>query len=112
MADNSMIIAGVLVAGAILLHGYSGNAERYQLSAAGADGRTVWRIDTRKGTISMCGSVLDGASFSKVQAQHTAAILNMAQNPSQDAQEKVIQEGQNIGTLSEPRCTEWSNEQG
>lgn len=112
MTDNPTLIAGALIAGAVLLNGYfirgQEGQHRYQLSAAGTDGRTVWRIDTSKGSISMCGSVLDGASFSQAQAQQDASILKMAQDPSQDARAKVVQQQQNISTLAEPRCTEWA----
>ena len=110
MTDNTVIMAGALVAGAILLHGYLGKSEeRYQLSAAGT-GQTVWRMDTRSGQISLCGSILDGGTFSKMQAQRNAAILNAVQNPSQDAQTKVTEDAEQFQLLAEPRCTEWTTD--
>jgi hypothetical protein len=111
VTDNPTIIAGALIAGAILLNGYLNKTQetqqRYQLSAAGT-GQTVWRMDTRNGQISLCGSVLDGAALSKAQAQQDEALGNALQNSSKDAQAKVIDENQRFHKLSDPRCTEWA----
>jgi hypothetical protein len=116
--NNPTIIAGALIAGAILLNGYlpkaQENQQRYQLSAAGT-GQTVWRMDTRNGQISLCGSVLDGASLSKMQAQQDEALVNAMQNSSKDAQAKIVDETQQFHKLSDPRCVlsgQWEKNRG
>jgi hypothetical protein len=110
MSENSLIISGALIAGAILIDGYWGKEKtdgRYQLSAAGANGQTVWRLDTKNGSLSMCGSITDGASFSAMEAQNISAMMNLAKNPSQEAQTKTIQDVATARTLADPRCTDW-----
>jgi hypothetical protein len=94
MTNNPILAAGALVAGAILIHGYWGDERadkrRYQLSAAGSTGQTVWRIDTRNGRLSMCGSLSDGATFSAMEEQSLKAVMDVAQNPSQEERTKVL----------------------
>ena len=121
MTDNT-IIAGALIAGTLLLNGYLNRAEeRYQVSATG-NGQTAWRIDMRSGRISLCGSILDGASFSKMQTHADEAMLNAlrsrpvsprqpGESPDVDAlfppQIEAAREAQQLYGLSQPRCTEW-----
>jgi hypothetical protein len=113
MTNNPIFIAGALVAGAILIHGYwSGKVDnrKYQLSAAGNNGQTVWRIDTRNGRLSMCGSISDGASFSAMQEQYFKAVVAVAENPSPEERMKVIQA--NPEKLAHPNCTDWTEAEG
>jgi hypothetical protein len=55
----------------------------------------------------MCGSMLEGAAFSKLRMQQDQALLNAAQGASREAQAKVIQQSQQLHELAYPQCTEW-----
>jgi hypothetical protein len=109
MTDNSTLISGALIAAAILLHGYwASRGETYQLSAAGNDGTTVWRMNTKSGQISMCGSIVGGAALSQLRNDQDAQILAGSKNPSQETRQQIIEQAGNIHTLSGARCTEWT----
>ena len=111
MDDKSILVAAGIIAGAILLNGYAEkDSGRYLLSAAGNDGQTVWRLDTRNGHLSMCGSVIDGSTFSQIEARQESAILSAAQSQSQDEKAKVLEQAQQTSTLSATRCTDWTDE--
>jgi hypothetical protein len=113
MTNNPTIVAGIIIAAAILVSGYFGRSTRYetfQLSAAGKSGETVWRIDTRNGRISMCGSLVDGTAFSAMQKEHESTIPTAARSASPESRQHLIEEAGNIHTLSRPRCTEWTED--
>jgi hypothetical protein len=111
MTSNSILAGAAVIAGAVALHGYwVSDQPRYQLSAAGQDGQTVWRIDTATGRLSMCGSIIPGNAFSQAQAQQDVAMLKLAQKPSADDQARVLQDAQNLSSVAATRCTEWSTE--
>jgi hypothetical protein len=99
--SNSMVAAAVIVGASILAHSWLNKAPIYQLSAAGNDGQTVWRVDGRNGRISMCGTAMDGATFSQVQAQN---------KPSPEAQAKIVEDFERVRMLAEPRCTQWTSD--
>ena len=105
-------IAAALIAGAILLHGYyfERSSPRYQLSAVGVDGRTVWRMDTSTGKVSVCGSILNGGALSEVRAHQDASISKFAQNPSPEGHAQLAEENKNVEMLAGPRCAGWSFE--
>lgn len=108
MADQSIIIAASVVAGAILLNGMinHGTGQRYEV-AAGPD-NTAWRIDTKNGRISMCGTLAAGSAFSQLALTHEKDLLAAGAKPSATDTSKIFQEGENNEAVSRPRCTDWA----
>jgi hypothetical protein len=110
MSGTPTLIAGALIAAAILLNGYLHRQTNFQLSAAGTDGQTVWRIDATDGRVSMCGSMVAGPTFGQEQARVDAAMMSLAKDAPKEATDKVISEARNLDSLSNPRCTDWSSD--
>ncbi len=84
------LAAAAIIAGAVLIHGYL-LQENYAISAAGADGLTVWRINIRTGKVSVCGTMLPGPALSEASASI---------NKSDDSE--------NFKLVTTPRCSAWS----
>lgn len=88
-AQKTMLIAACLVSAAVLANGYW---SRYSLSAAGADGKSVWRIDRRTGRVSVCGALL---------SSHDLRIAILAN------ERRATADGPTPLQLT-PRCSDWS----
>lgn len=91
VAGLTVVLAGLAFAassGTLSLDAFvPGSSPPYALSAAGADGNTVWRID-RQGRVSVCGSIASGEG------------LRSALNDPHDKQ---------VLELTTPRCSAWSS---
>ncbi len=108
MTENQTLIAGILIAGAIFLHAYwATTTPKYELSAAGNE-QTVWRINTTKGNVSMCGNVLPGNAFNKMEADQTKALMNLSKDTPPEESKKIFDNQERLMSLSHPTCTNWS----
>jgi hypothetical protein len=56
--DHAILIAGFLIAAALVTHGYLTQSPRYQLLRQGEN--IALRIDTRTGDVALCGNVSGG----------------------------------------------------
>ena len=110
MSGIPTLIAGALIAAAILLNGYLHRETNFQLSAAGTDGQTVWRIDTTDGRVSMCGTMVNGSAFSQAEERLDAAMTNLAKDAPKSESDKLTNDVRNLDNLSNPRCSNWSSE--
>jgi hypothetical protein len=110
MISKSAMLVGGLIGGAIVLHGFvtRQDEQRYQLSAGGDQGRTVWRLETQTGRISMCGSVLTGPAFSAMATQMESAMTQAARSGSNEAIAKAATDSANMELTADPKCTDWS----
>jgi hypothetical protein len=112
MPENSTVVAALAISAAILLHGYwTSHAQQvdYQLSAAG-DGRTVWRMESATGRLSMCGSIITGGAFGQARAQNDAAMLKVLPDQSPDGSAQVLRDMENLAVLASASCSGWSSE--
>lgn len=109
--------AALITAAAILLHGWM-TSSTYTLSASGGDGSTSWRINTRTGQVSVCGTMLHGHALSQASLEDFFKMkgqLEGAGFPKKEVDEWAAKNGvkasddKDFKAFSIPRCSEWSS---
>jgi len=100
------IVIAALVLGALAAAVFGAKTNPRFTVLGGNDGSIVWRLDTRTGQVSVCGSALTGASLAQAESQLTAHIRAAGTNPT--ALAALGPEIDDLDSLSRPRCSPWS----
>lgn len=109
MANQSIVPAALIIAAAIIIQAFLGNVNNARYLVAAGPNQTAWRIDTKSGRISMCGSVIDGSTFSQLDIEQDKSLL--ASTASKEAATKAATDYQNARALSHPHCSAWAAEE-
>jgi hypothetical protein len=100
------IMIAALILGALAAALFGARTHPRFTLLGGNDGSTVWRLDTRTGRVSVCGSALTGPSLAQAESQLTAHIRAAGTNPA--ALAALGPEIDDLDGLSRPRCSPWS----
>src|SRR5690242_1037540 len=102
MEQHQTLLAGMLIAAAILLYALDIGARSplYEMTATANTGQPAWRINTRTGQVSMCRSSMSAAGFYGADPSITHSLIKLNQPAPKQEGEHLVHQVQNRTLLS------------
>jgi len=114
MTGKYILTAAALISLAIVANGFM-TMNRYQISAAGVDGQTVWKIDRQTGRVAICGSLFTGRGLKRLTVEgDSAEYRELNKAGFSEAEIREYQQRHNSSSSKQnddiirPECSKWS----